>query len=124
MRGAGQDWYEQGDIWARVTEHRALPPDAPPDRLHAMESGLRRLMTVDTSNLAQDSGPLAFLADWAAVFDNAGTELGELARNGTLRRGLRAVLAHHVIFAWNRAGLSHTTQSLLATVAKAVILDQ
>lgn len=124
MRGAGQDWYEQGDIWARVTEHRALPPDALPDRLHAMESDLRRLMTVDTSNLAQDSGPLAFLADWAAVFDNAGTELGELARNGILRRGLRAVLAHHVIFAWNRAGLSHTTQSLLATVAKAIILDQ
>ncbi|MGH3926863.1 MAG: thiopeptide-type bacteriocin biosynthesis protein [Pseudonocardiaceae bacterium] len=123
MRGASQDWYEQGDIWARVTEHRCLPSDAPPDRLHAMESGLRRLMTVDTSHLARDSGPLAFLTDWAAVFDNAGTELGELARSGTLRRGLRAVLAHHVIFAWNRIGLSYTTQRLLATVAKAVALD-
>jgi hypothetical protein len=37
---------------------------------------------------------------------------------------LRAVLAHHVIFAWNRIGLSHTTQSLLANVAKAVVLNQ
>ncbi len=89
-----------------------------------MESGLRRLMTVDTSNLVQDNGSLAFLADWAAVFENAGTELGELARNGTLRRGLRAVLAHHVIFAWNRVGLSHTTQSILANVAQAAVLDQ
>lgn len=26
MRGAAQDWYEQGDIWARVAEHRSLPP--------------------------------------------------------------------------------------------------
>ncbi|MGH3940030.1 MAG: thiopeptide-type bacteriocin biosynthesis protein [Pseudonocardiaceae bacterium] len=124
MRGAGQDWYEQGDIWARVAEHRCLPPDVLSDRLHAMESGLRRLMTVDTFSLAQDSGPLALLTDWAAVFDKAGRELGELARGGTLRRGLRAVLAHHVIFAWNRIGLSRTTQSLLANVAKAVVLDQ
>lgn len=62
--------------------------------------------------------------DWAAAFHNAGTELGDLARNGTLRRGLRAVLAHHVIFAWNRIGLSHTTQSLLANVAQAVVLGQ
>lgn len=124
MRSAGQDWYEQGDIWARVAEHRSLPPDAPPDRLHAMGSDLRWLMTVDPASLAQNDGPLAFLSDWAAAFDNAGTHLGELACHGTLRRGLRAVLAHHVIFAWNRIGLSHTTQSLLANVAKAVVLDQ
>lgn len=124
MRCAGQDWYEQGDIWARVAKHRALPPDAPRDRLHAMESNLRQLMTVDTASLAQSNGPLAFISDWATAFDNAGTELGELARNGTLQRGLRAVLAHQVIFAWNRIGLSHTTQGLLANVAKAVVLDQ
>lgn len=55
-----------------------------------MKSDLRRLMTVDTFNLAQDNGSLSFLADWVAVFDKAGAELGELARNGTLRRGLRA----------------------------------
>lgn len=47
MRGAAQDWYEQGDIWARVTENRALPPDTPSDRLRGMESDLRQLMTVD-----------------------------------------------------------------------------
>ncbi|MGH3991220.1 MAG: thiopeptide-type bacteriocin biosynthesis protein, partial [Pseudonocardiaceae bacterium] len=49
MRGAGQDWYEQGDIWARVAEHRTLPPDTPPDRLRTMEADLRQLMTVDVS---------------------------------------------------------------------------
>lgn len=124
MRGAGQDWYEQGDIWARVTEHRCLPPDTPLERLHAMESDLRRLMTVDTGSLVQDDGPLVFISDWAAAFHNAGAELGDLARNGTLRRGLRAVLAHHVIFHWNRLGLLYTTQCILANVATAVVLGQ
>ncbi len=124
MRAASQDWYEQGDVWARVSEHRSLPPDAPLDRLHGMESDLRQLMTVDAGSLVTDNGPLAFVSDWAAAFDSAGTELGDLARNGILRRGLRAVLAHHVIFAWNRIGLSYTTQSILANVAKAVVLGQ
>lgn len=26
MRRAGQDWYEQGDIWARFAENRPCPP--------------------------------------------------------------------------------------------------
>lgn len=123
LRGAKQDWSEQGDIWARVTEHRSLLPDAPHGRLHAMQSDLRRLMTVDTATPVQN-GPLADIPDWVSVFDHTGAELGDMARNGTLRRGLRAVLAHHVIFAWNRIGLSHATQSLLANVAKVVVLDQ
>lgn len=29
MRGAGQDWYEQGDIWARLAENRPLPLGRP-----------------------------------------------------------------------------------------------
>jgi thiopeptide-type bacteriocin biosynthesis protein len=121
MRSAQQDWHEQGDIWARVAEHRTLPPDIPGDRLRDLEPVLRRLMTVDTAKLIQDDGLLAFLTDWAAAFTETGTELGELANNGTLRRGLRAVLAKHVIFAWNRLGLPHTRQSILANVAKTVV---
>ena len=33
MRSARQDWYEQGDVWARVAEARPLPVDTPIDRL-------------------------------------------------------------------------------------------
>lgn len=128
MRSAGQDWYEQGDIGARVAdEFRPDPPDTPSDRLSTLEAGLRRLMTVDvgpSSPLLQEHGPLAFLADWAAAFAEAGQTLGDLARNGTLTRGVRAVLAHHVIFHWNRLGLRSTTQSLLAHTAKAVVLGR
>ncbi len=127
MRGARQDWYEQGDIWARVAENRSLPPDMPSDRLHTMETDLRRLMTVDASPasaLMKDNGPLTFLPDWAAAFADAGRALGDLAGNGTLRRGVRAVLAHHVIFHWNRLGLPYTTQCILANVATAVVLGR
>jgi thiopeptide-type bacteriocin biosynthesis protein len=125
MRGAGQDWYEQGDIWARLAENRPLPPGTPLDRLRGSESKLRRLVTVDAgpaSTLVSQDGPLTHLADWAAAFDSAGTALGDLARNGTLRRGVRAVLTHHVIFHWNRIGLPYETQSILAHAARAAVL--
>jgi thiopeptide-type bacteriocin biosynthesis protein len=124
LRGAALDWYEQGDVWARVAENRPLPPDAPPDRMRTMESDVRRLMTVDIGHLVTDDGPLANLSNWAGAFDRAGKQLGDLARNGILSRGLRAVLAHHVIFAWNRIGLSNRTQSILAHTAATVVFGQ
>lgn len=127
MRGARQDWYEQGDIWARLAENRPLPPGTPLDRLRGSGPNLRRLMTGDAapaSRLLNQDGPLTHLADWAAAFDSAGSALGGLARGGTLRRGLRAVLTHHVIFHWNRIGLPHETQSILAHAARAVILGE
>ncbi|MGH3899723.1 MAG: thiopeptide-type bacteriocin biosynthesis protein [Pseudonocardiaceae bacterium] len=127
MRYAGQDWYEQGDIWARVAENRPLPPETPLDRVRGIESDLRRLLTVDAgpaSTLVDQGGPLTYLADWAAAFDSAGTALGDLARDGTLRRGVRAVLTHHVIFHWNRIGLPYETQSVLAHAARAVVLRE
>lgn len=127
MRAAGQDWYEQGDIWARVAEARPGPPETPLDRLGNLESGLRQLMTVDanpTSPLLREHGALAFLAEWAAAFAKTGQVLGDLARDGTLSRGVRAVLAHHIIFHWNRLGLRYATQSLLAHTAKAVVLGR
>jgi thiopeptide-type bacteriocin biosynthesis protein len=120
MRGAGQDWYEQGDIWKRVAGNRPVPPGTPLERLRDITPGLRRLMTVDAgaaSNLVNDGGALAFAADWTGAFEHAGTALGNAARNGKLGRGLRDILAHHVIFHWNRIGLSLRTQSILATAA-------
>lgn len=123
MRAAGQDRYEQGDIWARVSQHRS-PPEIPPERLPALKADLRRLLTTDTAHVFGTTGSLAEHGTWADAYQHAGTWLGEAAHTGTLRRGLRAVLAHHVIFAWNRLGLPHTTQSMLATLAAAVVFDQ
>ncbi|ALG12347.1 thiopeptide-type bacteriocin biosynthesis protein [Kibdelosporangium phytohabitans] len=125
MRAAGQDWYEQGDIWARVAENRPLSPETPPDRARALEPGLRRLMTVDagpSSPLVGPDGKLAHVATWSTAFQTAGTALDELASRGALRRGLRSVLTHHVIFHWNRLGLPYDIQSIVARAAQEVVL--
>lgn len=126
MRGAGQEWYEQGDVWGRVAQNRSTDHDIPPEQLHALEPALRRLMTIDTgpaSTLVQ-SGPLRSAAGWMAAFDQAGQALGDLGREGLLTRGLRAVLAHHIIFHWNRMGLPYTVQSALARTARDVVLRE
>lgn len=118
MRAAGLDRYEQGDVWARVAEHRDPPS---PSLIEGLEGSVRRLLTVDPTSLAQDGAPLAAARTWIAVYTTAGTTLGGLNQTGQLHRGLRAVLAHHVIFAWNRRGVPGPRQGALASVAKTII---
>ncbi|OHV63458.1 thiopeptide-type bacteriocin biosynthesis protein [Pseudofrankia sp. BMG5.36] len=124
MRAAGQDWYEQGDIWARVAATRPNPPAAT-GAARRLESRLHRLLTTDTSPgtpLTSAAGPLASFTGWAGAFTDTGRNLYRLAHDGNLQRGLRAVLAHHVLFHWNRLGLPYPTQALLAHTAANVIL--
>jgi thiopeptide-type bacteriocin biosynthesis protein len=124
MRAAGQDWYEQGDIWARVAKTRPNPPGASGTG-RQLESRLHRLLTADTgpgTPLTSTDGPLASFTAWAEVFTDAGRDLQRLAHEGNLGRGLRAVLAHHVLFHWNRLGLPYPTQALLAQATANVIL--
>ena len=126
MRAAGLEWYEQGDTWDRVAQERPLPEDVPLAKVATMASDLKQLMVADTTPdgplLAAD-GPLASATAWADAFRQAGRELGEAARAGTLRRGLRDVLSYAVIFHWNRLGLPARTQSILAWAARTAILD-
>ncbi|CAO5178786.1 O-methyltransferase [Frankia sp. AiPs1] len=120
MRAAGQDWYEQGDVWARVAAHRAFP-DNLSDQRRALEPHLHQLLTADTGTrfpLASDDQPLAH---WLDAFTKTGRTLGTMAQDGALDRGLRAILAHHILFHWNRSGLPSHTQALLAHTAKAAI---
>jgi thiopeptide-type bacteriocin biosynthesis protein len=124
MRSARQDWYEEGDIWARLSQHRALPAATDPARTSAMQAQVRRLITADITAALTDGGSLAFAREWLAAFATTGTQLSDLARAGALGRGLRAVLTHHVLFAWNRLGLPHDTQAHLTLAAKTVVLDQ
>ncbi|WP_037070358.1 thiopeptide-type bacteriocin biosynthesis protein [Pseudonocardia acaciae] len=113
MRGAGQDHYEQGDIWAQLGAHR--PATRPPvateiDSVHRLLTGRA------TSSLCDPT--------WLAAFRDTGAALTDLAHEGGLTRGLRAVLTHHVLFAWNRAGISSHTQALLAQAAAAAVFDR
>jgi len=120
MRAASQDWYEQGDIWARVASLRKPPPDAAADTAF-MLGAARRLLTADAESQTRDGAPLARHASWAAAYETAGRDLAALAAAGRLHRGLRDVLAHHVIFAWNRLGLPYQSQSALAGTAKTAV---
>ncbi|MFD3580978.1 thiopeptide-type bacteriocin biosynthesis protein [Streptomyces sp. NPDC058683] len=125
MRAAGLEWYEQGDVWHRITRERPLPSDVPAANVHTMADSLRQLLIADTS----PSGPLLRsdrllkpAADWVSAFRQAGRDLGTAAREGALDRGLREVISYHVIFHWNRIGLPARTQSVLAHAAHTAIL--
>lgn len=126
MRAAGLEWYEQGDVWHRVItdEHRSAVSDVPPDQLNARAQEIRPLLFADSDVLLRPRGPLEPVAEWAAAFRTAGQELGHAVQDGTLDRGLRQVLSYHVIFHWNRLGLSMRGQSILAWAAKAAILHE
>lgn len=83
MRGAGLDWYEQGDVWATVADHRtpAVVPTA------ALRASARRLISVDSSPGSRlISGQLAHAATWFADHTAAGEGLAALALDGRLRR--------------------------------------
>jgi len=125
MRAAGQEWHEQGDIWLRVARMRP-PVSAASDYTRPVAEKLTQLMTVTTQPIEEpfgESGPLSFTMPWFAAFTDVGRQLGVAASDGALRRGVRDILAHHVIFHWNRLGLSTTDQSVLASVAADVILN-
>lgn len=120
LRAADLDWYEQGDVWSRVAAHRHPPSDTHQD---ALTFAVRRLISVDTAELTSPEKPLATILDWLNAYTNAGENLSRLNLAGRLHRGLRDSLAHHIIFAWNRAGLPASTQSLLAATAAVIIFD-
>jgi protein-L-isoaspartate(D-aspartate) O-methyltransferase len=114
LRAAGQDRYEQGDVWVKVVDlrpaaHGHLLATEQSDKL---TQAIRRLMTVNPHGV-----PGLLPEPWVGAFDAAGHALADLARCGRLERGLRAVLAHHFIFHANRAGLPAADQATLASLA-------
>ncbi|MFE5300081.1 thiopeptide-type bacteriocin biosynthesis protein [Streptomyces sp. NPDC056632] len=124
MRAAGLEWYEQGDVWHRVIteEHRSAVSDVPTDRLDARAQEIRPLLFADSDVLLRPGGLLKPVSDWVDAFRSTGHELRRAVQAGTLDRGLRQVLSYHVIFHWNRLGLSLRSQSVLAWAARAAIL--
>lgn len=117
IRAAGLDPFETGDVWAKLGSLR--PPVTPPAGLRREQAvaAMRRLMNADAA-LRPDAEPR--WAERVAVFESAGRQLRQLAADGRLTRGLRAVLAHHAIFAFNRAGVSTTEQAATAWLGRQV----
>ncbi|MER7968663.1 methyltransferase, FxLD system [Streptomyces sp. NPDC096080] len=122
MRGAGLDWFEQGDVWAKVAALRPATAPRPPERAAELAPAMRKLMTADAHSLCLQRGPLHAHEEWVNAFERAGATLADLAGRGALTRGLRAVLAHHVIFHANRAGLLRDDQYALSHIAREVVM--
>ena len=124
LRAAGLDRYEQGDVWDKVAATRPLPTDRPA-LAEVFHHQMHRLLNVDPGPEAAHftTGAFAGHATWACAFHTCGHTLAELATRGRLERGLRAVLAHHLLFSWNRIGLSAMEQAALSHAAATVIFD-
>ncbi|MEV7124002.1 methyltransferase, FxLD system [Kitasatospora griseola] len=119
MRAAGQDFYEQGDIWSLVAEHRVT--DTTPQPSAPLLAGVQLLLTAERDN---PDSPLSQAPAWPAAFEDAGHALAALNNKGHLSRGLRAVLADHLLFAFNRLGISAEQQALLATAASRIVFHR
>ncbi|MFF7947962.1 methyltransferase, FxLD system [Streptomyces griseorubiginosus] len=117
IRKAGLDPFEAGDVWARWAALR--PPVTPPQgpALDRAVSAMRRLMNADA---ALRSDAEAGWVERVAEFEDAGRRLRRLAADGRLRRGIRAVIAHHAIFAFNRAGVPADAQAATAWLGRHV----
>ncbi|MDT0330111.1 methyltransferase, FxLD system [Nocardiopsis lambiniae] len=119
LRGAGLDWFEQADVWARVAELRpSTEPFTPDDRLRVQ---VHSLMRTDPGRTGA-ADLLRALVPWADAFTTTGRSLADLSNRGLLTRGIRSVLAHHLIFAFNRWGLPYRDQHILTTTAREVVM--
>ena len=126
MRAAGLEWYEQGDVWHRVITARNTALPSATFRRNSSTAAvqeIRPLLLADSDTLLRPGGPLEPVAEWAAAFRRTGQALADGVQAGTMDRGLRQVLSYHVIFHWNRLGLSMRGQSVLAWAARAAILQ-
>ena len=113
-RAAALDPFETGDVWAKLAALRPPADAPPPDRRADAIAAMRRLLSADAAQ-RHDTEP-----GWAgrvAAFEDAGRQLAFLAADGRLARGLRSVLAHHLIFAFNRAGVPARAQTAAAWLA-------
>lgn len=80
MRGAGQDWFEQGDMWAQVAAHR-VANHHPPEPSRAAVAAVHRLITASADT---DTSPLRSALAWPAAFQYVGCDLADLAQQGAL----------------------------------------
>lgn len=117
MRAAALDLNEQGDVWAKVLNYRIDDLRGPP----APDATTWVHFTGDVRRLLH--GAPNITEDWQTAFTDTGTQLQHLRDTGKLTRGLRAVIALHIIFHFNRIGLPATTQARLAQAAAEAIFD-
>src|SRR5690606_11868706 len=105
---AGLEWFEQGDVWARLATLRGNPPSL----LERTAETVRRFLTTPPERVIEhlDDHFTAVTSAWVGSHRSTGAALRSLADRGLLERRLRAVLAHHILFHWNRLGIDLNDQ--------------
>ncbi|MFI5955385.1 thiopeptide-type bacteriocin biosynthesis protein [Cryptosporangium sp. NPDC051539] len=122
LQAASLDWYEQGDIWARVAdEDRPLDKTLDSRFLVRLVEQIRRLMIAGPAISATAAESIASLASWLSDFVHTGRAFMRHAQQGELSRGLRRVLGHQFIFHWNRLGLTAKQQALICAAARSAV---
>ena len=125
LAAAGLDIFERGDVWHRVAVLRPEQEHISRSRIEPAADALRTLARAPLHPAAPPFScgqPAAFAQSWAQAFHRAGRELKAAADEGLLSRGMRNVLAHIVIFHWNRLGISAASQAILARAAEQACL--
>lgn len=122
LHTAGLDWFERGDVFTRVAQTRPATGDPRADALVGPIRGLLAAPPAAHHNLFAAGGPAAYAAPWLTAYITAGQRLADAATTGSLHRGLRAVIAHIVIFHWNRLGFPAHVQGILARAAAEAFL--
>ncbi|GAA3428758.1 methyltransferase, FxLD system [Streptosporangium nondiastaticum] len=115
LRAAQRDWYDQGHVWELLSQERTRPAQPPTP---ADAAALHRLLTA-----APAPDRLGVPPAWFTAFAHAGATHFDLDRRGVPTRGLNAVLAHHILYAWNRLGLAEPIQGALVHTAARVVFD-
>ncbi|MEU4113782.1 thiopeptide-type bacteriocin biosynthesis protein [Kitasatospora sp. NPDC028055] len=120
MRSNGLDWYEQGDVWARIARNRPTTNTPEPQHFQRLTASIGQLLEADTSTgiSTADRTFADHAATWLDAFTRAGVRLSRIWSDGALTTGIRAITAHHVLFHWNRLGIPYETQGLLASAAR------
>lgn len=120
LRGAALDPFELWDTWIKVTQLRPGSTNvssAQRDRNIAALAGLLTASETQRRELFGDS-LYSIISHWSEHFERAGNALAQLYRDGALQRGLRQVLATHIIFHWNRFSFGAARQVELARMAE------
>lgn len=78
---------------------------------------MRRLMNADAA--LRPNAEVGW-GERVGAFEDAGRRLHRLAADGRLIRGIRGVIAHHAIFAFNRAGVPAEVQAATAWLGRHV----
>ena len=123
LRAAGLEWGEQGDVWGQIEARRPLPADVPRDKVSGMVGAMRQLLTSDTGP-ALTNNSLSPLRNWVNGMESGGRSLKDAAAEGRLTLGLRAILARHALFHWNRMGFTVRQQAIWARAAREAVFGE